>query len=41
MTIAPARPRNRDAERARRDALRPLVQDATDALVAAVPGATR
>jgi hypothetical protein len=41
MTIAPGRPRNRDAERARRDALRPLVQEATDALVAAGPGVIR
>jgi hypothetical protein len=40
MTIAPDRPRSRDADRARRDALRPLVQDATDTLVAAAPGAT-
>jgi hypothetical protein len=37
MTIAPERPRNREVDRARRDALRPLVDDATQALVAAGP----
>jgi hypothetical protein len=40
MTIAPERPRNREVDRARRDALRPLVHDATEALVAAGPGVT-
>jgi hypothetical protein len=38
MTIALDRARNRDLDRARRDALRPLVHDATEALVTA--GAT-
>ena len=41
MTIAPERPRTREVERARRDALRPLVHDATEALVAAGPGADK
>jgi hypothetical protein len=40
MTIAPDHPRSRELDRARRDALRPLVHDATEALVAPVPGAT-
>ncbi len=39
MTIAPDHPRTHGLDRARRDALRPLVDDATAALVAAVPGA--
>jgi hypothetical protein len=39
MTIAPERARHRDLDRARRDALRPLVHDATEALLAA--GATQ
>jgi hypothetical protein len=39
MTIAPERPRSREADRARRDTLRTQVHDAIDALVADGPGA--